>query len=1204
MDPQIISDLREQISQLTNIVSKQTAAVTGLSNTITSATNALNSAGAQVKKSTNAQNENTSANAKTTQALTPLAATEKKAGELAAEAAANFKLAVISTTDAVKSFSQSVLSGEQGFTKYGGAMKGLGDAAYSLGKSFGLLGGILGGIAKVGSEVAAHMAKQADAIGTATDTIAQIGAANAFTMDQVRQLGANAGLTSFELDKLTKPMQSVKGGLAALGGTQAEGVKKFAQLANVSKDVRAEFRRLGMGDQERNQALADYLSTMNKSGAAFDGTLRTQKGLQKAALAYTRNLYELAEITGESVEDEQHAREQQMDTMETALQQQKWAEQTAAAEAAVKNGTPEERKAAQADLDRISNEKAGYEQMNNDLRQAKLNPEQVKSMQRAFLRGGQLDESAAQFTIMGMNPQEYIVKARQNKIKKGQFAKDFSQKGQDTLNTIGIVGMGASEEAKNAVAIGDKEALKRQNQMLTTDYEKQAGEAYKKTLNPDNANDPAQRARDIEVETSRALKLRVDALEAAHNPFLKGTKILDNFKDLGSVAVTALLGLAAAAGGITVFKMFKGSAGKEAIKDVEKFSLKSLGKGILRGGGKLLKGGAIVAGVVAAGYGLGKLTGFDVGSMFGGEETDSQKPDMAQINDEATEAMQADISDVPEENQVKPEDQANKKLQEINKMIVVQSTKLNDLNKQVFETSGKLAEKEKAQELSLINKFKFDPKKIEENSAAIAAYQQSLSTTADLTGVDISSLADSISNFDKVSPKIYDAMQHFSTLNIDKNKTADNAEAFSSFAKAMASFTGYGDTPNKSKDIATATSLFFEQVGNLMTFTYFSNLPINPKQAKDNATSFVKFSHAMLEYKGGIKLLDAVSSIAGAKLTRLFGQDSPIEAFINFVSDMDRTNINENKVLKTTTAFLNFSKALGMLSGGSSGILSSVAGGVVSAAAAAVGFIGGTVTAIGGLLGKIIKAESGGNASAAAKTSSAYGLGQFTKGAFEGLAKQKGSPVFGVSWDEYKRNPDVQMKALEYLVKQNQAFLAKSGIPVNDASTYLAHFLGPGGARNIYRHADSESLSQVVSPSAYNANRSVFDKAKTVGGLKAWASKKMGGPELQARAGGIMSGPMTGYPVEMHGTELIIPNISMDSLLVKLSNPNATGSDVNELLHELQAVTHTAIESEPSGLEFLNPVMIAALANKFDRAISILRDSDNVQGNYLKHISV
>lgn len=190
----------------------------------------------------------------------------------------------------------------------------------------------------------------------------------------------------------------------------------------------------------------------------------------------------------------------------------------------------------------------------------------------------------------------------------------------------------------------------------------------------------------------------------------------------------------------------------------------------------------------------------------------------------------------------------------------------------------------------------------------------------------------------------------------------------------------------------------------------------------------------------------------------------------------------------------------------------------------------------GSVLDKIIQVESGGR-NIGTTGSSAYGIGQMTKGTFEGLAK-KASPtsaLYGKTFEDMKADVGLQREALSQLTVQNQDVLSKAGLTTDDASTYLAHFLGASGAVNVLRAPDSTPIDKVVSGQSIYANPGVFKNITTAGDLKAWAAKKMqssaaqpAGPNNPQAAGafgwdGTISGPMSGYRPNllMHGTEKI-----------------------------------------------------------------------------------
>ena len=182
--------------------------------------------------------------------------------------------------------------------------------------------------------------------------------------------------------------------------------------------------------------------------------------------------------------------------------------------------------------------------------------------------------------------------------------------------------------------------------------------------------------------------------------------------------------------------------------------------------------------------------------------------------------------------------------------------------------------------------------------------------------------------------------------------------------------------------------------------------------------------------------------------------------------------------------------------------------------------------ASGSLMDKIIQVESGGR-NTGTQGSSAFGVAQMTKGTFEGLAQKAkpGSSLYGKTFEDMKKDVNLQREALSVLTSQNQSALTGAGVGASDAATYLAHFLGVGGAIRVLQASSGTPLSQVVSPDALAANPGVFGKMSTVDDLKNWADRKMGGGgyAVSGAAGfrGSMSGPMSGYSpnVLMHGNE-------------------------------------------------------------------------------------
>lgn len=97
----------------------------------------------------------------------------------------------------------------------------------------------------------------------------------------------------------------------------------------------------------------------------------------------------------------------------------------------------------------------------------------------------------------------------------------------------------------------------------------------------------------------------------------------------------------------------------------------------------------------------------------------------------------------------------------------------------------------------------------------------------------------------------------------------------------------------------------------------------------------------------------------------------------------------------------------------------------------------------GNYLGRLRMKESGGDDSAAAGTSSARGRYQFTDETWTGVAKAH--PELELT-SEGRADPAQQERAIRAFTADNEAVLKRNGVPVNDRTRYLSHFMGAGGA--------------------------------------------------------------------------------------------------------------------------------------------------------------
>lgn len=125
------------------------------------------------------------------------------------------------------------------------------------------------------------------------------------------------------------------------------------------------------------------------------------------------------------------------------------------------------------------------------------------------------------------------------------------------------------------------------------------------------------------------------------------------------------------------------------------------------------------------------------------------------------------------------------------------------------------------------------------------------------------------------------------------------------------------------------------------------------------------------------------------------------------------------------------------------------------------------------LLATMCAVESDFKISAKAGTSSAGGLFQFIDSTWQAMLDKYGRK-YGIAPGTRKNDPRANSLLGAEYIRENYEYLAKSiGRKPNANDLYMAHFLGPGGARQVLT-GQPDAIAASLNPKAAAANKSVF----------------------------------------------------------------------------------------------------------------------------------
>ncbi len=413
------------------------------------------------------------------------------------------------------------------------------------------MGTIVGGAAAGLSRLVALQFEQFDAQVKFKDEISKMGGIGAGTTAELSALAKQAGYSYMDLQKLSKPLQTAREGLQVLGGTVGEGTKSFLEMANVGRETRMQFERLGVSQEELTNMQGQYLQLQRLSGAALRDEAKDKAKLKQSSLEYAENLIKLSALTGKSAE----ALAQEQQQAQLQFEELVKTRQENAAIARLSRGDATE----QAEAQKIKNEQASRKQFINDMT-ARVGPEMAQQLAKVA-RTGTYDESTKGLANLGISAQQ--LSADLKNAKPGKETEDLILRTQTSINEkfdqkaegLGLALQLGGENLGKDFGI-TQQALERttgQQGKTAEELDKIAKDAIAKAKAAGTDKDLDKRGALTEAEISA--KKAVDSLAGA----MDYTKIATYA--LAAAAIAAALALAKiGASGLT--DMFKKGGGK------------------------------------------------------------------------------------------------------------------------------------------------------------------------------------------------------------------------------------------------------------------------------------------------------------------------------------------------------------------------------------------------------------------------------------------------------------------------------------------------------------------------------------------------------------------------------------------------------------------------------------------------------------------
>lgn len=224
--------------------------------------------------------------------------------------------------------------------------------------------------------------------------------------------------------------------------------------------------------------------------------------------------------------------------------------------------------------------------------------------------------------------------------------------------------------------------------------------------------------------------------------------------------------------------------------------------------------------------------------------------------------------------------------------------------------------------------------------------------------------------------------------------------------------------------------------------------------------------------------------------------------------------------------------------------------------------------------------------------SSAYGAFQFTNGTWIETFRRANpnTPLTDASILKRRTDPATQDRMALKLTEYNAQYLNKAGMPINDTTLYLAHFLGKAGAVKLLNSDAKAPVSGVLKADQITANPRVL-KGRNVEQVVDWAANKMQG----TGTGGSGGAPASGGGVQLASSAAETPApVRLDPSKFYLTNQDAVPRDMQIALQNRQELARMAGMYQRAGMgaEFTQMRMKVM---ELDNSLTFLQGMQGIQ---------